>query len=53
MPTTATWGAGRGKISLYRRKECVAKNIPEQEAVERLLALIEADRRQDAQPGRA
>ena len=46
-------GAGRGKISLYRRKECVAKNIPEQEAVERLLALIEADRRQDAQPGRA
>ena len=22
-------GAGRGKISLYRKKECVAKNIPE------------------------
>lgn len=33
-------GAGRGKISLYRRKECVAKNIPEEEAVERLLQLI-------------
>ena len=33
-------GAGRGKISLYRRKECVAKNIPEEEAVERLLKLI-------------
>ena len=33
-------GAGRGKISLYRRKECVAKNIPEDEAVERLLELI-------------
>ena len=33
-------GAGRGKISLYRRKECVAKNISEEEAVERLLQLI-------------
>lgn len=33
-------GAGRGKISLYKRKECVAKNIPEAEAVERLMALI-------------
>ena len=37
-------GAGRGKISLYRRKECVEKNIPEAEAVDRLLALIEKDR---------
>ena len=37
-------GAGRGKISLYRRKECVARNLPEDEAVERLLALIEADK---------
>ena len=35
-------GAGRGKISLYRGKECVMKNIPEEEAVERLLELIEA-----------
>jgi len=33
-------GAGRGKISLYRRMECVQKNIPEEEAVERLLELI-------------
>jgi (E)-4-hydroxy-3-methylbut-2-enyl-diphosphate synthase len=33
-------GAGKGKISLYRRKECVEKNIPEEEAVEKLLALI-------------
>ena len=33
-------GAGRGKISLYKQKECVAKNIPEEEAVERLLQLI-------------
>lgn len=37
-------GAGRGKISLYRRKECVEKNIPEEEAVEHLLALIESDK---------
>ncbi|MBR1687907.1 MAG: (E)-4-hydroxy-3-methylbut-2-enyl-diphosphate synthase [Prevotella sp.] len=39
-------GAGRGKISLYRRKECVAKTIPEDEAVERLLELIRNDREQ-------
>jgi len=37
-------GAGRGKISLYRAKECVLKNIPEEEAVERLLELINSDR---------
>lgn len=36
-------GAGRGKISLYRKKECVAKNIPESEAVDRLLELIKND----------
>lgn len=36
-------GAGRGKISLYRRKECVMKNIPEEDAVERLLELIKSD----------
>ena len=37
-------GAGRGKISLYRGKECVEKSIPEAEAVEHLLQLIENDR---------
>lgn len=37
-------GAARGKVSLYRRKECVEKNIPEDEAIERLLQLIESDR---------
>jgi len=36
-------GAARGKISLYRGKECIEKNIPEEEAVDRLLAFIEAD----------
>lgn len=34
-------GAGRGRISLYRGKECIEKNIPEEQAVEHLLALIE------------
>ena len=38
-------GAGRGKISLYRRKECVLKNIPQEEAVDALLKLIESDGR--------
>ena len=33
-------GAGRGRISLYRGKECIEKNIPEEQAVEHLLALI-------------
>ena len=36
-------GAGRGKISLYKAKECVEKNIPESEAVDRLLELIRKD----------
>ena len=36
-------GAGRGKISLYRGKECVEKNIPQEEAVSHLLRLIEQD----------
>ncbi len=39
-------GAGRGKISLYKQKVCVEKNIPEEEAVDKLLALIENDRKQ-------
>ena len=38
-------GAGVGKFSLYRQKECVEKNIPEDEAVEHLLKLIENDRK--------
>ena len=33
-------GAGRGKISLYKKKECVEKNIPEEQAVEKLIELI-------------
>ena len=37
-------GAGRGKVSLYRGKECILKNIPQEEAVEQLLTLIERDK---------
>ncbi len=33
-------GAGRGKISLYKKKVCIEKNIPEEEAVKRLIELI-------------
>ncbi|MBP5318038.1 MAG: (E)-4-hydroxy-3-methylbut-2-enyl-diphosphate synthase [Paludibacteraceae bacterium] len=33
-------GAGRGTISLYQGKTCIEKNIPEAEAVGRLIALI-------------
>ena len=38
-------GAGPGKISLYKQKVCVEKNIPEAEAVEKLLELIRNDRK--------
>ena len=34
-------GAGPGKVSLYKKQVCVEKNIPEDEAVDRLLELIE------------
>ena len=37
-------GAGRGKVSLYKQKQCIEKNIPEEQAVERLLQFIESDR---------
>ena len=33
-------GAGTGRISLYKGKECIKKNIPETEAVDELLRLI-------------
>lgn len=36
-------GAGAGHVSLYRGKECVEKNIPQAEAVQRLVDLIKAD----------
>ena len=36
-------GAGRGRISLYKKKECIEKNIPEEEAVDKLIELIKAN----------
>jgi (E)-4-hydroxy-3-methylbut-2-enyl-diphosphate synthase len=36
-------GAGRGKVSLYKKKECMERNIPENEAVEKLIELIKTN----------
>ena len=36
-------GAGVGKVSLYKKKECIEKNIPADEAVERLIQFIDDD----------
>lgn len=36
-------GAGRGKVSLYKKKECIERNIPEDEAVEKLIELIKVN----------
>ena len=37
-------GAGVNRVSLYRKQECIEKNIPEEFAVEHLLKLIESDK---------
>lgn len=37
-------GAGPGKVSLYKGKQCIEKNIPTEGAVERLLQFIRQDR---------
>lgn len=36
-------GAARGKVSLYKNKECVERNVPESEAVEHLIAFIDKE----------
>lgn len=36
-------GAGRNRISLYKGKICIEKNIPEEEAVDHLIALIKKE----------
>lgn len=36
-------GAAAGNVSLYRGKECIEKNIPESEALPRLIALLKAE----------
>lgn len=33
-------GAERGKVSLYKKQECIERNIPSEQAVERLIQLI-------------
>ncbi len=41
-------GAAAGKVSLYKRKECIERNIPSEHAVERLLEFIEQDLKQQS-----
>ncbi len=36
-------GGAPGKINLYRGKKCVEMNIPQEESIERLVALIKSD----------
>ena len=36
-------GAARGKVSLYKGKQCIEMNIPEEQAVDRLLEIINRD----------
>lgn len=36
-------GAGRGKVSLYRKKVCLERNIPEDQAVDKLIELIKSN----------
>ena len=34
-------GVGKGKINLYKEKEVVKRNIPEEDALEELISLID------------
>ena len=36
-------GAAAGKISLYKGKECIEKNIPAEEAISHLVSLIKTN----------
>ncbi|MFC4666438.1 (E)-4-hydroxy-3-methylbut-2-enyl-diphosphate synthase [Falsiporphyromonas endometrii] len=38
-------GAAKGKVDLYKGKQCVERGIPQEEAVKRLLHLIENDKK--------
>ena len=38
-------GAGMGKVSLYKGQECIMKNIPEEEAINKLLELINSSKK--------
>lgn len=39
-------GEGRGLVSIYRGKNAIYRHIPEDEAIDKLLELIESDRKQ-------
>ena len=36
-------GAGAGRISLYKGKQCIERNIPQEEALDRLIGLIKTN----------
>jgi (E)-4-hydroxy-3-methylbut-2-enyl-diphosphate synthase len=36
-------GEGGGKVTIYRKSEPVLRHIPDSEAIDKLLELIEAD----------
>ncbi len=36
-------GASRNRISLYKNKTCIEKNIPEEDAIDHLIALIKRE----------
>jgi (E)-4-hydroxy-3-methylbut-2-enyl-diphosphate synthase len=36
-------GAGAGRISLYKGKECIERNIPQEKALEHLINLIKTN----------
>lgn len=47
----ADWGyvgEGNGKVSIYRGKDPVMRHVPESEAIDALLRMIEAEKQQDA-----
>ena len=33
-------GAGPGKVSLYKGRQCIEKNIPENQAIDKLIMMI-------------
>ena len=33
-------GAAAGKVSLYKNKECIERNIPQEQALERLIQIM-------------
>jgi (E)-4-hydroxy-3-methylbut-2-enyl-diphosphate synthase len=37
-------GEGKGKVSIYRGKEAVMRSVPQEEAIDALLELIENDK---------